>query len=139
MSYLEKILETLRSDMIEAAQKVYDEWEPDERGEDPELGYGGICEKIGDALADVVVGNIGEDELDYDIEIWGPEGDEHAFLIVYTKKEAWGVDIPAGLYEIHHGMYNWEKIPDVEFAPEDIIIFKMPVVWEPESDDLENP
>lgn len=40
--------------LIQAAQAEYDRWQPDEDGFDEELGEGGICHLIADALVDVL-------------------------------------------------------------------------------------
>jgi len=41
----------LKNDFAKAAQKIYDEWDEDKT---EELGGGGICQDIADAIADVL-------------------------------------------------------------------------------------
>lgn len=114
---LQSQLIALKPEMIAAAQKVYDEWEQDEEGLDIELGGGGICDQITQALADVIVSNI----ADVEIVDGGHEGDDHAYLIALDEDEACLVDIPASTYEMGGG-YSWQKVPDVVFTPDDVII-----------------
>lgn len=100
------------------AQQEYDNWEQDEDGEDPELGTGGICDRIaaeiGNALAEA-----GVETMD-----GGQPGDEHAWLIAYTATEAFGIDVPMSLYEMGGG-YKWTKLPDVTLKPGDVEIWRM--------------
>ena len=117
-------LEQLRTRMAQAAQAVYDEWEQDDEGVDEVFGGGGICDKISDALADVIVTNL----EDIEIAEGGQDGDDHAWLIAYNHNEAYTIDIPHQMYESGGG-YSWTKIEDVTFAPEDIIIDSIPVEW----------
>lgn len=111
-------IEQLRPQMVEAAQKIYDEWEQDENGEDPELGSGGICDQIADAIVGVLQEHLG----DIDTFEGGQDGDDHAWVIVQRGSEAYGVDIPPGVYESGGG-YSWKKIDGVVFKPEYIVIF----------------
>ena len=100
-------LEAARGEIARAAQKVYDDWEQDEEGLDPELGTGGIC----DAIANEIgwrMANFGG------IAVLTEGSDNHAWLVVYDDNEAYAVDIPASLYE-EGGGYNWTKLPGIEF------------------------
>jgi len=111
-------LEALRPQMAQAAQVIYDEWEQDEEGIDEVFGGGGPCDQISQALMNVIITNIPE----VDITDGGQDGDDHAWPVVYTDTEAYGVDIPPQIYESGGG-YNWTKLLDVQFTPEDIEIF----------------
>lgn len=115
-------LKDLRPKMVEAAQKVYDQWEQNEEGHDEELGAGGICDQVSDALGSVISENISGVEL----FAGGQEGDDHAYVIVQLEKEAFGVDIPPGVYESGGG-YNWRKKQGVKFIPEYVVIFPVPM------------
>lgn len=115
---LKKELEQLRPRMVEAVQKIYDEWTQDEDGVDEELGTGGICDQV----ADAIVGVIQENVRDVDTLEGGQDGDDHAWPIAQRGDEAYGVDIPPGVYESGGG-YSWKKISDVVFKPEYIVIF----------------
>ncbi len=58
-----------------------------------------------------------------DVEIvdGGHDGDDHAYVIVYSIDEAYAVDIPPGVYETGGG-YSWKKISNAVITPEDVII-----------------
>lgn len=115
-------LNQLRPQMAQAAQEVYNAWEQDEEGFDEEFGGGGICDQIEQALSGVIAENL----EDAEIESGGQDGDDHAWVIVYNQREAYGVDIPPDVYEMGGG-YKWTKIPDVTISPEDIYIFEIPL------------
>ena len=107
---------------ITAAQKVYDEWQQNEDGEDIELGYGGICQDIADAIAGVLNSH-GIDSTTVDS---GGMGEQHVWAIAKTFDGVFEVDIPYSSYE-RGGGYTWKKIPDVQFTPRDISIHKISV------------
>jgi hypothetical protein len=52
----------------------------------------------------------------------GQEGDDHSWVVAYTKDEAYGIDIPYSIYEIGGG-YSWKKIEGVTFEASDVEIF----------------
>lgn len=112
-------LMSLRPRMAFAAQKVYNNWEQDENGMDFELGGGGICDQVSQAIADVVVSSIRNAETTEG----GQPGDDHSWLIVYNQQEAYGVDIPCHIYE-RGGGYSWQKTQGVHFSPDDISIWE---------------
>lgn len=117
-----KELRQLGPEMAEAAQKVYDGWEQDESGVCEELGTGGICDQVADALAGVASSSL------KDVEIFdgGQEGDDHAWTIVQRGGEAYGVDIPPAVYESGGG-YNWKKREGVVFDPSHVVVFPVPL------------
>ena len=108
------VLAQLRPQFAKAAQAVYDEWTPGDDGDD-EFGSGGICDAIANAIGDVLSSN----GIDY--TEGGHDGDDHAYLVAYNDQEAYVVDIPYHVYESGGG-YNWSRIPDVQFTPEDVVI-----------------
>lgn len=114
-----QILMALRPQMAQKAQAIYDAWEQNEEGLDEELGGGGICDQIAQELADVIISN-----TSFDIRDGGAEGDDHAWLIVRTPEGLYSIDIHPSVYETGSG-YSWKKIPDVQFSPEDVEIFKL--------------
>jgi hypothetical protein len=126
MPKLLKELQALQGDMAEAAQKVYDDWEQDDGGEDEELGAGGICDQVADALSGV----IGQGVEDAELFEGGQDGDDHAWVVVQRGDEAYGVDIPPGVYESGGG-YNWKKKEGVIFEPGYIVIFPVPLQEDP--------
>lgn len=120
MSRFHRELLDLRPRVAEAAQRVYDEWEQDAEGQDEERGSGGICDGVADAISDVL-GVLDADHFD-----GGQEGDDHAFVIVQRGEEAYGVDIPPGVYETGGG-YNWKKRIGVKILPEHVVVFPVPI------------
>lgn len=121
-STLHSRLTGLRAAMARAAQKVYDDWEQNDDGDDEVYGAGGICTDISSAIADVIADRI----RDVDFHEGGQDGDDHAWIIVTDGKEAYGVDIPPGVYESGMG-YKWTKRKNVRFAANDVDIFPIDI------------
>ena len=118
-------LVSLKPNIVQAAQKIYDDWD----SLDPDNGGGGICDEIANQIGDIIVSSIPNVE----ITAGGQDGDDHAYVIAYNDHEAYSVDIPPDVYETGGG-YCWQKILDVEFQPDDITIDELPRSWiEPES------
>lgn len=124
-NHLKKILSEIQSDsqikdlrpeLASAAQKVYDEWDQNEEGFCDWLGYGGICQDIADAMAEVL-GKHGIDCTTFSQEV----GEQHVFVIAKTDDGVFSVDIPPYLYETGGG-YCWKKIPDVKFDSRYVVI-----------------
>ena len=111
-------LTNLRGAMALAAQEEYDGWELNEEGFDWEIGGGGICDRVSEAIADVVSQNI----PDVEIVDGGSDGDDHAWKIVFNDTEAYHVDIPHNIYE-RGGGYSWTKVPGVSFSATDVEIY----------------
>lgn len=122
MSKLKAELERLRFEMAEAAQKVYYEWDQDEHGNDAELGSGGICDSVAEAIAGVIVSSLAGVET----SDGGQEGDDHAWTIASRGTESYGVDIDQHVYEIGGG-YHWKKKPNVIIRPDQVEIFSVPL------------
>ncbi len=115
-------LQEATPEMAAEAQKIYDSWEQDENGEDPENGIGGICDEIANAITGVIYDKV---PIECSVTEGGQPGDDHAYVIVYMDnefgKEVYAVDIPHGVYETGGG-YSWKKIPDVKFKASDVEI-----------------
>lgn len=121
-------LKSLKEKMCYAAQKEYDSWNQNEKGEDVELGVGGLCQDIASAICDVLSEN-GINCSTVSAEI----GEQHVWTVAWENESkynddgekigynAYNIDIPASIYEIGGG-YTWKKIKDVVFSPEDILI-----------------
>jgi hypothetical protein len=109
-------LMSLRPQLANAAQTIYNQWEQDPNGLDAHFGGGGICDEVSRAMADVVCLIPG-----VELTEGGQPGDDHATLIVYNESEAYEVDIPPGVYETGGG-YSWKKIPNVVIEPNDVLI-----------------
>lgn len=117
---LKQKLESIRSELAQAAQAVVDEWQQDEEGLDEELGSGGICDRVSEAMSSVV-----SDKIDgVNFTEGGQPGDDHAYFIVYDDEEAFAVDIPPSVYETGGG-YSWKKRQDAEIGPEDVSIYEI--------------
>lgn len=113
-------LTLLAPQLAQAAQAVYNAWEQDEEGDDPDLGSGGICDRVSEALQEVI-----DRAMPHVLFVdGGQDGDDHAFPIVLTETEACAVDMPPGVYE-RGGGYNWKKIPNVTIKASDITIFAL--------------
>jgi len=114
---LRQRLLVLRPAMAAAAQKVVDEWQLDEEGLDPELGAGGICDRVADAITDTLYSHLG----DVEVALGAPEGEDHQWVVVSDGKEAFVVDIPPGAYETGGG-YAWTKIEGARIEPSDVFV-----------------
>jgi len=116
---LEK-LNSLKPQMATAAQSVIDDWQQNEDGFDEELGSGGVCDKISEAIAAVISENTSEVEF----ADGGHEGDDHAYLIVFNNTEAYAIDVPPDIYETGGG-YNWKKLEGATISTSDVVITKV--------------
>lgn len=108
----------LRPELAAAAQRVYNEWQQDQEGVDEEIGCGGICDQVAEAIEGVIAMRVGDAELLQG----GQDGDDHAWVIAARGPEAYGLDIPPNVYETGGG-YRWQKRHGVAFQPEHIVIF----------------
>lgn len=99
-----------------AAQRIYDDWDQDADGMDAELGTGGIC----DLIADAIVAHVHE-SLEGDIRAASkPLNDEqHVNVSIAVQEGVFEIDIPHRLYE-YGSMFTWTKRPDVRFSSEDV-------------------
>ena len=132
-SFLERLQE-LRSSIAAYAQVIYDGWDQsDEELGDPEFGHGGICDVISSQIMDIVSNTLGVEVVE-----GGQDGDNHSWVIAYDDNEAFGIDIPHGVYELGAG-YGWKKIPGVKFLAEDVEIFPLnreDIVSEEDSEEI---
>ena len=110
-------IETRAGALVEAAQKVYDEWEQDDNGIDPELGEGGICQDIASAMAGVL------DDVET-AEIYTDIGPGHVFLVARLESGVYTVDIPPSVYETGAG-YVWKKIEGVVFEKDHLDVMRV--------------
>ena len=114
----QKLLQ-LRPQLAQAAQRVYDEWEQDEEGMDIELGVGGICQNIAEAMASVLA----ENGIECQTVDGNGVGEQHVWVIAYNRQtnEVYDVNIPPNVYE-QGSMYTWKKLPDIQFSPNHVSI-----------------
>lgn len=112
-------LKALRPQFALAAQKIYDEWEQDEEGNDEELGSGGICDLISREISGIL------SENGWETTEGSQDGDDHSFVLTFNpngkSKKIYTIDIPNQVYE-RGGGYTWKKIPGVKFNQEHILI-----------------
>lgn len=114
-------VQALAPALAAAAQAEVDVWQPDDVDGDPEVGFGGICDRVAQALAGVLA------EAGIDTTDGGQDGDDHAWVIAYDSatREAVGVDIPPNVYE-HGSGYNWTKIPGAQVTAADVQVWPLP-------------
>lgn len=94
-----------------AAQRIYNEWTPEE----DDFAGGGICDEIADAISSICADN------GIDTTYGGHDGDDHAYIIAYDDQETYVVDIPHHIYE-YGGGYSWTKRNGVQFDAADVVI-----------------
>jgi hypothetical protein len=110
------IVKGLEPELAKASQKIYDAWDQDEEGNDVELGSGGICQDIADAISGVL-SHHGVDTHVFSQTV----GEQHVYTVAKFKEGIYSVDIPFHIYETGAG-YNWKKKPGVTFKPGDISV-----------------
>ena len=117
-SKLFQTINTLKKDLINAAQKVYNQWEQDEEGHDEHYGSGGICDDIAEEMCNVI-----SNKTKYCCFHLYNEYDCHTSIYVYDteNKEIYNIDIPPYVYE-QGNAYTWKKIPDVQFFERNVTI-----------------
>ena len=116
---IEKVKQ-LRPQLAQAAQQVYESWDQDEDGYDEELGSGGICQDIADAMSDVL-NEQGIDSITVDTN---GVGDQHVWIVIQVAEGVFEVDIPPHVYETGSG-YTWRKRPGILIEPSDVVIDKL--------------
>lgn len=103
------VFNRLRGKMAAAAQAVYDDWDQDEHGMDSVLGMGGICELVAGSVLSVI------NDARVRVVTDTAESEEHVHVLCLCKDGVFTIDITPQLYEIHHGLFHWEKKPGVKF------------------------
>lgn len=115
----EENIKRLLPNLIQAAQKVYDEWDQDENGNCEWLGAGGICQDIADAICSVLSG-AGIECSPVSQQI----GEQHVYTVAKLNDGVFEIDIPPYVYETGGG-YCWKKIQDVKFSASHFIINRL--------------
>ena len=113
---IQQSLMKLRPQMAAAAQQVYDEWQ---QGEDDDLNGGGICHLIAEAITDVVINSFPGNFEGGTVN--AACGEQHVWVMMAVGEEGFEIDVPYHIYETGGG-YTWQKIPNVKFVPNDIVI-----------------
>jgi len=110
-------LETLRQELADAAQSIYNVWNQQD-GIDQVLGEHGIAPEIASAIADVISDKI----KDIDFRTMSGEAEsQDSWVAVWRGPEAFEISIPYSVYQIGSGD-KWIKIPDVRFTAGDVLI-----------------
>ena len=110
-------IRALIPELLAVAQSEYDTWQQDANGINPELGCGGICQDIAEAMAGVVAQN----GIDVEIVDNDGVGEQHVWGEAPDADHRIIIDIPAAHYE-RGGGYVWRKKPNVRFRAEHLII-----------------
>jgi hypothetical protein len=109
------VIRSLKPAMVEAAQKVYDNWLQDE---DDDLNGGGICHLIADKIAGIL-GNAG-----FPASTQTASDVQHVYVVAQCNDGVFEVDIPYHLYE-RGSMFTWTKLPDIQFTSHDISVYQL--------------
>jgi hypothetical protein len=103
--------------LAEAAQAVYDAWEQDEHGLDPELDAGGICHLVAEAFVPILA----EAGVEGIATVQAACGENHVFAVALLESGVHVIDISPYVYE-HGAAYTWTKRPGVRIRPEDVAV-----------------
>jgi len=115
-----KIITQLMPKILQVAQHEYDTWEQDENGYNDELGSGGICQDIAEAISNVLhAAGINCRTMDSN-----GMGEQHVWIVAKFQEGIYEVDISPSVYETGGG-YNWKKIPGVKFDSHDVMIHRI--------------
>ena len=117
LSSISQIDDTVKQQLAQAAQTVYDQWSQDADGNDEVFGTGGICDEIADVLMDV----LGSHGI-HDIQ--SQYNEPHTYVIGKFKEGIFTIDIPFSVYESGY-LYTWKKTPNVKFEAKHIEIYQL--------------
>lgn len=114
-------VEQLAPAFATAAQGIYDAWSQDKDGMDEELGAGGICDQIADAMVAAISEHLGGQVrattgLCNDVQ--------HVNVIIALREGVFEIDIPYSVYE-RGAAFRWQKIPGVVFTGDDVQFFRL--------------
>lgn len=99
------------------AQKEYDSWDEEDR--DTYAG-GGICHLI----ADGIVSFFWDQKPEIPASTVSSSHEQHVYAVIQVQEGVYSVDIHHSTYETGGG-FSWKKIPNVEFEPNDITLYKI--------------
>lgn len=100
-------------------QQEYDAWDQSGEFGDGDLGFGGICQNFAEIVAEVL--NMKGYETS---TVSSTMGEQHVYAVTKMHDGVYEVDIPYCMYE-RGGGYNWTKINDVRFSPNDLQITRL--------------
>lgn len=113
-------LDGQRAALVTAAQTVLNDWVQDENGFDEELGEGGACDLIADAMVSVLSEAGVEDAISLHSEMDGG----HTFVVARLDDGVFTIDIPPSVYETGAG-YVWRKREGVVLREGDIAMMRI--------------
>jgi hypothetical protein len=117
----------LSGELATAAREIHSAWEQDIDGYDEELGHGGICHDIADAMLGVLARNGVEHALSFHTTM----GENHVYVVALLSDGVYAIDIPPDVYEIGSG-YVWRKRHDAVISAGDVVIGKVGDFVDPE-------
>jgi len=107
----------MTEELAAAARKVHSEWEQDIEGFDEELGMGGICQDVADAM----IGVLCSAGVENAIPFHGTVGENHVWVVALLSDGVYSIDIPPHVYETGSG-YVWRKRHDAVIGAGDVTI-----------------
>lgn len=107
-----------KPEIVKRVQDRYDQWQQDAEGYDEEVGSGGVCHLFAEIIAEVL------NDAGFPTSTVSSSHEVHVYCVSQASDGVWEVDIPYCIYE-KGGGYNWTKIPDVTFEPDDIVINRL--------------
>lgn len=113
------LIKSLRQELAQAAQEIYDQWDQSGPDGDIELGFGGICQDIASAMANVLSQN-----GIHCSTVFSSVGDNHVWVVAVVDDGVYEVDIPYHVYEFGSG-YTWNKKENIVFTEEDVCIARL--------------
>jgi hypothetical protein len=115
---INNFLKSILPQLADAAEEVYNNWEQDEEGYSHEYGYGGICDRVADAMASKYDQLRPSDLIDWESFTMYKEYECHTdFYVVNHKiKEVIEIGLPPHAYETGGG-YNWKKNEEHNILP----------------------
>jgi hypothetical protein len=115
-----EIIETIdKEKLAEIAQTVYDAWDASDKDYgDWQVGFGGICHLIAEKIVSYL------DDIGIYAQTVSSDAEVHVYVVAKTEDGVYLIDIPPHLYETGGG-YNWEKIPEVVFNEDYIVIHRL--------------
>ncbi len=113
----DRAIRALAPALADAAQGIYDAWDQDEHGMDPELDAGGICHLVAEAFVPILA----EAGVEGVATMQAACGENHVFAVALLSTGVYTVDISPYVYESGAG-YVWAKRPGVRIRPEDVMV-----------------
>lgn len=120
-------LQSIQSNLAEAARSIYDGWHQDTDGFDDEYGAGGICHDIASAM----VGCLNDHEIEHAVSVHSTIGENHVHVVALLSDGIYSIDIPPSVYETGGG-YVWKKRQNAIFNADSVQTMRISDPLEPE-------